>query len=65
MRELVLVLIILLFLMLFGAMAALPWSVIFTGGIATLVFGMVLGVPSGFVYHVKLRAELRKDGPPA
>jgi hypothetical protein len=44
-----------------GPLVPLEWIV--TAGVACSVLGIVLGVPTGFWYHVRLYAALRRQGP--
>lgn len=40
-----------------------PWDWLFGGGSMLAVLGLVLGVPTGFWYHVLLYRALRPQGP--
>jgi hypothetical protein len=49
-----------------GTMALLsytPWDWLLGGGLGLAFLGLLLGVPTGFWYHVRLARVLRKKGP--
>jgi hypothetical protein len=46
-----------------GAVALVPWEPLMSGGIALVVGGLGLGVPTGLVYHVMLYRALAARGP--
>jgi hypothetical protein len=45
-----------------AAAVFVPWSTLLPFGFAGIALGLLLGVPTGFVYHVKLRAALLAQG---
>ncbi len=51
-------------LIVLGSLAALatavwvPWALLLEGGAALAAFGLLIGVPTGLAYHLKLRACL-------
>jgi hypothetical protein len=42
--------------------ALVSWWVLFGSGIALIVFGMLLGIPTGFWFHVVLYRVMKKRG---
>ena len=41
----------------------LPWQLLLISGFVGIVLGLVLGIPTGFYYHVLLRRALSKNPP--
>lgn len=40
---------------------ALPWDWLIAGGLALGLLGLALGVPTGLVYHLRLREALLRE----
>jgi hypothetical protein len=45
-----------------GAVALVPWTSLFQLGVVLSAAGLLLGVPTGLVYHLRLRAALLEAG---
>jgi hypothetical protein len=45
-----------------AVLAVVPWEVTFTIGMSLVGLGIVIGVPSGLVYHARLWRALRPSG---
>ena len=59
MREWLLIGGVLILLLAAGGVALLPWNVLLQAGVALCAIGMLVGVPTGVVYHVLLYRELK------
>lgn len=62
MRELGIVAAIIAAMLLLSAVWLSPWESLYYGGIWVTVAGFVLGVPTGFMYHVRLYQVLNPRG---
>lgn len=45
------------------AVVWIPWHILLVGGFVGIGLGLLLGIPTGFYYHVLLRRALLKDPP--
>ncbi len=45
-----------------AVLAIAPWTLLVQGGAALAAIGLVVGLPTGFAYHVQLRRELERCG---
>lgn len=62
MRELGIVFAVIVALLLLSGMWMTPWQALYRGGIWITVGGFVFGVPTGFMYHLRLYQALRPRG---
>lgn len=62
MRELGIVIALIVLMLLLSAMWVTPWESLYRAGIWLTVIGFVVGVPTGFVYHVRLYQVLHPRG---
>lgn len=62
MRELAIVAAILALMCLISGIWLAPWQTLYQAGIWVTAAGFVLGVPTGFVYHVRLYRTLEPRG---
>lgn len=62
MRELTIVAAILALMCLISGIWLAPWQTLYQAGIWVTATGFVLGVPTGFVYHVRLYRTLEPRG---
>jgi hypothetical protein len=46
-----------------AAALLLPWEVLLVVGFSSVAVGLLVGLPTGFVYHLKLRACLLRTPP--
>ncbi|MCP4674868.1 MAG: hypothetical protein GY854_05035 [Deltaproteobacteria bacterium] len=59
MRELLLVIVLVVVFAALGAVALVSWRTLFYVSIWLVVIGIVVGVPTGFIYHVLLYRKLK------
>ena len=62
MRELGIVTAVIIVMLLLSGVWLTPWESLYYGGIWLTVGGFVVGVPTGFVYHVRLYQVLHPRG---
>ena len=62
MRELGIVAAIITVMLLLSGIWVAPWESLYYGGIWVTVAGFVVGVPTGFMYHVRLYQALHPKG---
>jgi hypothetical protein len=62
MRELGMVIALVVLMLVVSAMWVTPWESLYRAGIWLTVLGFVLGVPTGFVYHLRLYQALHARG---
>jgi hypothetical protein len=62
MRELGIVAVVSAFMCLLSGVWFAPWETLYYGGIWVTFAGFVVGVPTGFIYHVRLFQVLRRRG---
>jgi hypothetical protein len=46
-----------------AAVVYVPWTTLLVLGFSAVAVGLLVGVPTGFVYHLLLRSALRSTGP--
>jgi hypothetical protein len=61
-RELGIVVALIVLMLLVSAMWVTPWESLYRAGIWLTVAGFVVGVPTGFIYHVRLYQVLHPRG---
>ncbi len=44
------------------SLASMPWTILVQGGAILAALGLLVGLPTGIAYHVKLRRELERCG---
>jgi hypothetical protein len=62
-ESLAVVLIVMLLLASGLAVIWIPWQILLISGFVGIGIGLLIGVPTGFYYHVLLRRSLLKDPP--
>jgi len=62
MRELGIVAVVSAFMCLLSGIWFTPWETLYYGGIWVTLAGFVVGVPTGFIYHLRLFKALRPRG---
>jgi hypothetical protein len=62
MRELGIVVALVVLMLVLSAVWVTPWESLYEAGIGLTVLGFVVGVPTGFIYHVRLYQVLHPRG---